>query len=107
MLDVRQQFSVLKVGARTWGISLRSYEFRLLDQLERELLVYHWQPGPGYRGPDHPHLCVSATLRAQTDAITTQRYDLDKRHLPTGQVTLAMIVRMVIEEFEVAPLRAD
>ena len=33
--------------------------------------------------------------------------DLDRRHLATGHVLLAMVVRMLIEEFGVAPLRPD
>lgn len=83
------------------------YEYRVLDQQERELLVYHLQPGPESRGPDHPHLHISAALQAQVNAVTTRAYDLDKRHLATGQVSLAMMVRMVIEEFGIAPLRPD
>ncbi|MCA9876259.1 MAG: hypothetical protein KC442_00695 [Thermomicrobiales bacterium] len=107
LLGVLQQFAVVEAGARVWRVEPRTYEFRLLDHLERELLVYHWQPGPELRGPDHPHLHVSAALRAQTNAVTTQVYDLDRRHLPTGYVSLAMMVRMVIQEFGVAPLRQD
>lgn len=105
--DLEQRLIVVESGVRRWRVEPRLYEFRLLDHVERELLVYHWQPGPEARGPDHPHLHVSAALRAQTNATTTQFYDLDKRHLPTGPVSLASVVRMLIEEFDVAPLRAD
>lgn len=83
------------------------YEFRLLDHQERELLVYHWQPTSAFHGQDHPHLHISAALQAQVNAVTTRAYDLDKRHLATGQISLAMVVRMVIEEFGIAPLRPD
>lgn len=83
------------------------YEYRILDTFQRELLVYHWQPGPGFRGPDHPHVHVSAALHARINAVTTRAYDLDRRHIATGQVSLAMVVRMLIEEFGVAPLRPD
>lgn len=106
-LDVLQQFAVLESGARLWRVEPRMYQFQVLDHLERELLVYHWQPGPEWRGPDHPHVHVSAALRAYANAVTTRVYDLDKLHLPTGSVSLAMVVRMVIEEFGVAPLRQD
>jgi hypothetical protein len=89
------------------GAELRMYAYRVLDHQERELLVYHWQPGPGFLGPDHPHVHVSAALHARINAVTTRAYDLDKRHLATGHVSLAMVVRMLIEEFGIAPLRPD
>jgi hypothetical protein len=107
LLDIRQQFAIATTDLRTWRVETRTYEFRLLDQSERELLVYHWQPGPGSRGPDHPHVHVSAALHARINAVTTRAYDLDKRHLVTGPVSLAIIVRMLIEEFGIAPLRPD
>ncbi len=107
LLDIRQQFAIAAIGLRSWRVQPRTYEFRLLDQSERELLVYHWQPEPGQRGPDHPHVHVSAAWHARINAVTTRAYDLDKRHLVTGHVSLAMIVRMLIEEFDIASLRPD
>lgn len=83
------------------------YEYRLLDRVERELLVYHWQPGSDFLGPDSPHLHVSASLNARTSAVDQQAIDLDKLHLATGRVSLASVVRMLITEFRVAPQRAD
>lgn len=90
-----------------WQVAIRSYEYRFLDHDERELLVYHWQPGPGYAGPDFPHLHVSAALSAQVDARNRRTIALDKRHLPTGLVTIQAFVKMLIEEFQVRPLRPD
>ena len=84
-----------------------SYEYRLLDHDGRELLVYHWQPGPDFLGPDHPHLHVSASLSAQTSALERRSIDLDKLHLATGRVSLASVVRMLIAEFGIAPRRHD
>ena len=83
------------------------YQYRLLDHIERELLVYHWQPGSAYLGPDHPHLHVSASLNAQTSAVDRQSIDLDKLHLATGRVSLASVVRMLITELGIAPRRHD
>jgi hypothetical protein len=81
------------------------YEYRLLDDRDRELLVFHWQPDS--RGPDHPHLHVSAALTAQVNAQSTREIGLDKLHLPTGHVAFAAFIRMLITEFGVAPLRQD
>lgn len=92
---------------RTWDVETRMYEHSLLDRDGHELLTYHWQPGPRFAGPDHPHLHVSAALSARIDAVSTEEIDLDDRHIATGPVTLPSIVRMLIEEFGVAPRRGD
>jgi hypothetical protein len=86
---------------------MEMYRYRLLDRDQAELLVYHWQPGPEYAGPDHPHVHVSAALQAKVDARTTREIGLDKLHIATGLVSLAAIVRMLIAEFGIAPQRAD
>jgi hypothetical protein len=85
----------------------RMYQYRLLDHDQRELLVYHWQPGPDFAGPDHPHLHVSAALTVHPDAVTRRRLSLDKIHLVTGQVWPPSVIRMVITELGVAPQRPD
>ncbi len=54
-----------------------------------------------------PHLHVSAALNAQTDALTRREIDLDKRHLPTGQVSLSTVIRALIADFDIAPQRQD
>jgi hypothetical protein len=84
-----------------------AYEYRLLDRDEVELLVFHWQPGSGFSGPDFPHVHVSAALTAQVTATHSQRLPLDKRHIPTGLITLADVVRMLIAEFGVAERHRD
>jgi hypothetical protein len=83
------------------------YEYRLLDHHHKELMVYHWQPGSEFAGPDQPHLHVSAALQAQIDAQTAQTIDLDRRHVATGRVSLEAVVRMLITEFQIAPQRSD
>ncbi len=83
------------------------YQYRILDYDQRELLVYHWQPGQRFAGPDHPHMHVSASINARIDAVTRRGIALDKRHLVTGRVSLPAMVRMLITEFEIAPLRRD
>lgn len=90
-----------------WQPSTLAYSFRLVDRLERELLTYHWMPGPLFLGPDHPHLHVSAALEVQADALTRSTIPLDKLHLPTGQVSIAAFVRMLITELGIEPRRDD
>jgi hypothetical protein len=109
-LDVTCSFAVESSSTRRIGyprVTARTYAYRLLDHHHRELLVYHWQPGPDHAGPDHPHLHISAALDAQVDAINRREIGLDKLHVATGDVTLAAVVRMLITEFGIAPLRLD
>jgi hypothetical protein len=105
-LDIYHQFVTIPVE-RHWQVSTRMYEYRLLDRKYTEMLVYHWQPGPDFQGPDHPHLHVSAALRAQVDAQNEKTIDLDRLHIATGRVSFRAIVRMPITEFGVAPQRGD
>ena len=92
---------------RRWSASERMYQYRLLDHAERELLVYHWQPGEEFRGPDHPHLHVGAELAARVNAVETEAIDLASRHVATGLVSFAAVVRMAIDEFGATPMRSD
>jgi hypothetical protein len=92
---------------RRWRVASRTYQYRLLDRAERELLTYHWQPGAEFLGPDHPHLHVSAALDTRINALDMESIDLSRRHLTTGLVSLGDFVRMLIEEFGVAPVRSD
>jgi hypothetical protein len=72
LLDMFHAFTVIEETGnplpRRWRTTTLMYEYRLLDHHHQELLVYHWQPGSSYLGPDHPHLHVSASLRAQVNA---------------------------------------
>lgn len=76
MLDVFHAFTVVEEDGQPlpqrWRTTTLMSEYRLLDRDQRELLVYHWQPGSSYLGPDHPHLHVSASLNARVDARSTR-----------------------------------
>jgi hypothetical protein len=109
-LDVFLFFTIIPSAPGTvpsrWATRTVMYQYRLLDHDHAELLVYHWQPGARYAGPDEPHLHVSASLNARTDAVSRRSIDLDKLHVATGIVSLSAVVRMLITEFGVAPRRA-
>jgi hypothetical protein len=92
---------------RSERVRTTAYEYRLLDLFGTELLVFHWQPGTRFSGPDFPHLHVSAALTARVSVTVSQRLPLDKRHVPTGLVTPADIVRLLIAEFGAAERHRD
>jgi hypothetical protein len=80
-----------------WRITLLGYRYELYDAGSAELLAYHWHPF-GRSSVVEPHLHV------------TNRHpsiDLSKAHLPTGIVSPAAVVRCLITEFGVEPLRPD
>jgi hypothetical protein len=111
LLDIFHAFTVVEVPgnplSRRWRTTTLMYEYRVLDHHHRELLVYHWQPGSSYLGPDHPHLHVSASLRSQVNAHDTREIGLDRLHLPTGRVTFEAVIRMLVTDFGIAPRRND
>ena len=112
LFDVSHVFGIEEVPEqgpfrRRWRVTTRMYQYRLFDRNERELLVYHWQPGDAFLGPDHPHVHVSAALSARVTADQTESIDLGSRHLVTSRISLEGFIRMLIEEFGVAPQRAD
>ena len=111
LLDVSTMFALTPAAyedrPRRLMTRTEMYEYRLLDHDHTELLEYHWQPGAAYAGPDEPHLHVSASLNARTDAVSTRSIGLDKLHVATGLVSLAAVVRMLITEFGIAAQRAD
>ncbi len=110
LFDLRHQFRLVESEPRNrrpeWRVSTVSYQYRVLDVRRRELLVWHWQPGEDFDGPDRPHLHVSAKLMANTsphDDTQINEIDLDTLHLATGRVSIEAVVRTLIEDFHVAP----
>jgi len=96
-----------------WNVVTAGYEYAILDGDEREIVAYHWHP----HVPDVPfthlhvghgavsrQLLVRAGLTADHNAL---RPDLAGAHLPTGDVAMTDVVRLVITHFRVGPLRAD
>jgi len=111
MLDLWHEYRIVPGAGperpQSWRVSTTGYEYRLLDSIERELVVFHWQLGPTFRGPDHPHLHLSASLVARVSATATRELPLDRLHIPTGRITIDAVVRMLVAEFGVAPVVPD
>jgi hypothetical protein len=80
-----------------WIARPTGYRYELAEADGHELVAYHWHPAS--RSPVVvPHL--HATIRGATT-------DFGKPHLPTAVVTPQAVIRCLITEFGVEPLRRD
>ncbi len=82
-------------------IETTSWEYRLLDNSLREIISYHWHP-ESRSTVITPHFHIGSTI------LDTQGHELgrtfSKMHMPSGEVTIADVVRALIEEFGVVPI---
>ena len=71
----------------------------IYDAEQREVLLYHWHPrGNSPVATPHLHLEQGAQVG---------RTEIRDAHLPTGDVSMEAILRVLIEEMGVRPLRPD
>lgn len=89
---------------RRYRIATLGYNYAVLDQQYREILSFHWHPGQ--RSHEYePHLHVgSAVIDADVPEFGKT---FSRMHIPTGQVSLARVVRMLLTDFQVMPNRQD
>lgn len=89
-----------------YDVRTTGYYYTILDAQGRELLAYHWHP----TGPSPvtlPHLHLTSRVRPIELAPNEALIPLAEMHLPTGLVTLADVVWLLIIEFGMEPRRAD
>lgn len=82
------------------------YVYRVLGPSSDVIISYHWHP-TGASAAVHPHLHLSGRLSPIERGVARRPVALGDMHLPTGFITLADIVRLLIDEFGVQPLRDD
>ena len=85
-------------GSR-WRVEVVEYYYSVHDAEEREVLLYHWHPRGSSSGMS-PHLHLGHGAQVG-------RRDIREAHLPTGDVSLSAVIRVLIEEMGVRPLRSD
>jgi hypothetical protein len=83
-----------------------SYEYRIVDPDEREILAFHWHPTSLSNVID-PHLHLTSRLNPIDMGRDQDPLRLAGIHIPTGFVTLEDIVRLLITEFGITPRRDD
>jgi hypothetical protein len=98
-LSVLHQVVVDRSAEGTDGPPIRTtaYYYHLRERSGPEVILFHWHPFPKQVPFPHLHLAGGAGSVA-IDA---------RRHVPTGLVPLAAVIRFAIEELGVRPLRGD
>ncbi len=82
-----------------WRVDTVEYYYSIHDSEEREVLLYHWHPyGRSAVRTPHLHLEQGAQIG---------RREILEAHLPTGDVSLNAVLRVLIEEMGVNPRRSD
>jgi len=97
-LTVKMLYRVTEITGEKgpWKVSTAAYYYGIHDRHQSEILSYHWHPQTERNYP-HIHLhSGSSVIRA-----------LQGIHLPTGRVSLEQVLRLLIEEMKVKPIRPD
>jgi hypothetical protein len=104
-LFIKIEYQIDETTDSSFTVRIVSYSFRILEPDGREILVYHWHPfGTSHIRDPHIHL----TTRIPRIGVGANiNLSLSEMHIPTGFVTLADVVRLLITEFGVEPRRAD
>ena len=99
-LALRQSFiAVDSEQSSSWRVVVRSFSYEIHDSDGREVLLYHWHPR-GNSPVVTPHLHLEQGAQVG-------RSEIRDAHLPTGNISLNEILRVLIDEMRVRPLRSD
>lgn len=98
-LEVGLQYSIIKTGdtgKMAYRCTTKSYAYSILDGDDKRLYDWHWHPfGKSNFYEPHAHTY-------STDPLLPPR-----AHIPTGRVSLEQVIRFVIDQLGVEPLRND
>ncbi|MEX2238058.1 MAG: hypothetical protein WEB00_11035 [Dehalococcoidia bacterium] len=96
---VSHQFEVVQDEApgRLWTAKSQEYAYEVLSAGEK-VIAFHWHPSENRVAFPHIHFEKGAGVRNE---------NLQRAHIPSGRVSLAAVVRFLIEDFGVPPQRRD
>jgi len=83
-----------------WKVRTAGYMYTVQSEAGDEVFSYHWHP-QGESPVTYPHLHMGH-VKLDPDGMLLQ-----KAHLPGGRVSVESIVRLLIQDFGVIPLRED
>lgn len=109
-LEVTQHYRIVKVDESSdprgpFHVRTAGYYYSISDHRGSEILVYHWHPEAIRGARDEPHLHIKVKVSSRNDPSLDDLFsDL---HLPTERITIETVVRLLIEQFKVQPIKAD
>lgn len=100
-LELHQYYHIVETGSpdALWMVDVVGYYHAIHDSEEKEVLLYHLHPRAN-SPVVFPHLHLGQGAQ-------TGRDEVRDAHLPTGEVSLIAILRVLIEEMGVNPRRSD
>ena len=101
MLKLLQSYRIADSGepGNSWAVRVVAYNYVVYDSQHREMLIYHWHPR-GHSPISTPHLHLK-------QGALVNRPELIGAHLPTGPISLESILRLLIRDLAVQPVRTD
>ena len=98
---LQQNYRIVEseLSGAPWRVEVVDYDYVIYDVEQREVLLYHWHP-VGNSSVETPHLHLEQGAQVG-------RSEVRDAHLPTGDVSLNAILRVLIEEMGVHPRRSD
>ena len=99
--QLRQYYQIVESESpsASWTVTETGYRYAVIDDEGRDVFEYHWHP-VGQSPIIAPHLHIGHGAMAA-------RPEIGDVHLPTGQVSISDILRMLIRDFSVTPRRED
>lgn len=108
-LSAGRRFRILRsetAAVRPFFVVTVGYWYQFLLDYGGELLAFHWTPEASASGQKtYPHLHLGAAMLSPAAPVDPGTFH--KKHLPTGQISIASVVRFAIEELGVPPLRRN
>lgn len=88
-----------------WTLSTARYIYEIVDAQGDSLFEFHWHPDGSSR-VGTPHLHIRPTLKVGEGSLDLYRA-VTKSHIPTGHLSLEQVIRFLLPEVEVEPLRKN
>lgn len=102
-ISIGYRITPMPVSESEYHLTISYYAYSISAINGREIVVFHWHPGGV--GIDWPHLHVGSLL------VDSSQHDIGRRfsrlHLPTSRVSIEQVVRALITQFDVTPIRSD
>lgn len=109
-LEFAQHYRIVKVDESSdprgpFRVRTAGYYYSISDHRGSEILVYHWHPEADRSARDEPHLHIKLKVSSRNDPSLDALFsDL---HIPTERITIETVVRFLIEQFMVQPIKAN